>query len=84
MIAFFSGIFVPRLFIHPIGQQIVSLATPIWQITAIEKITDLQSFDWNSLQEILNYFGIQLLITLTYLSLSHIILQRRMQKAIYQ
>lgn len=82
MVAFFSGIFVPRAFIHTIGQYVVSITTPIWQVKAIEKIANITSYSWDQTQEIWIIFAIQLLIILTYFALSYIIQQRRLKHAV--
>lgn len=81
MIAFFSGIFVPRSFIHQVGQIVVSLATPIWQVKAVEKISELSTVTWQQTQDIWYIFAIQLLIALTYFALSYILQQGRLKRA---
>lgn len=82
MVAFFSGIFVPRSFIHNIGQIGVSIATPIWQVKAIEKISSLTSYNGSQMQEIWVIFAIQILIIFTYFALSYIVQQGRLKHAI--
>lgn len=72
LIAFTSGLFVPREFVSPIMQQIAQVATPIWQVKADEIIVSAETLSQTQLNTVFQYMGIQLLIALAYASLTYI------------
>lgn len=79
-LAFASGLFVPRAFIAQPMQFVASIASPIWQVKANEIILMSPGQLTASHQEqVLIYFGIQLLLTLAYYALSFVIQKYRQQ-----
>lgn len=82
-IAFASGIFAPREFIAQPMQSLASLATPIWQVKADELILGSNTLTTDSWQQILSYFGIQLLLAFAYYGLSFVLHKYRQLNSIY-
>ncbi|MGH2097345.1 ABC transporter permease [Aerococcus urinaeequi] len=72
LIAFTSGLFVPRDFTSPIMQQIAQVATPIWQVKTDEIILSAENLSQKQMTTIFQYMGIQLLIALAYMALTYI------------
>lgn len=72
LIAFTSGLFVPRDFTSPIMQQIAQVATPIWQVKTDEIILSAENLSQKQMATIFQYMGIQLLIALAYMALTYI------------
>lgn len=72
LVAFTSGIFMPRDFISPIMQQISQVATPVWQIKTDEIILSAETLSQSQYNTIFQYMGIQVLIGLAYMSLTYI------------
>lgn len=77
LIAFSSGIFVPRAFISPLMQQFASFATPIWQVKTTEIILESTILSAEQLGSLFELIGIQLLIAVTYFMASFIIQKYR-------
>lgn len=82
-VAFTSGLFVPRDFIAPAVQQLASIASPIWQVRANEIILSSNNLSSESLQQVLVFLGIQLLIGLAYFAVSFVIQNYRHKNSIY-
>lgn len=72
LVAFTSGLFIPRNFTSPVMQQIAQIATPIWQVTADEIILSAENLSPTQLNTVFQYMGIQVLIALAYMSLTYI------------
>lgn len=72
ILAFTSGIFVPRQFVSPFMQQIAQIATPIWQVKTNEIIVSAENLSNVQMTEIYQNMGIQLLIAVSYLALTYI------------
>lgn len=82
-VAFASGLFAPREFIAQPMQSLASLATPIWQVKADELILGSNHLTAENWQQILSYFGIQLLLGFAYYGLSFVIHKYRQLNSIY-
>lgn len=72
LVAFTSGIFMPRNFISPFMQQLAQIATPVWQVRTDEIILSAETLSQTQYNTIFQYMGIQLLIGLAYMSLTYI------------
>lgn len=72
LVAFTSGLFIPRNFTSPVMQQIAQIATPIWQVKADEIILSAENLSPTQLNTVFQYMGIQVLIALAYMSLTYI------------
>lgn len=72
LVAFTSGLFIPRNFTSPVMQQIAQIATPIWQVKADEIILSAENLNSTQLNTVFQYMGIQVLIALAYMSLTYI------------
>lgn len=72
LVAFTSGIFMPRNFISPFMQQLAQIATPVWQVRTDEVILSAETLSQTQYNTIFQYMGIQLLIGLAYMSLTYI------------
>lgn len=72
IVAFTSGIFVPRQFVSPFMQQIAQIATPIWQVKTNEIIVSAETLTSAQMTNIFQNMGIQLLIAVAYLALTYI------------
>lgn len=72
LVAFTSGLFIPRNFTSPVMQQIAQIATPIWQVKADEIILSAENLNPTQLNTVFQYMGIQVLIALAYMSLTYI------------
>lgn len=83
VLAFSSGIFIPRAFVSQTMQQIASFATPIWQVKGAEILMDSTSLAFADIQPFYQMLGIQLLIGATYYSISFVIQKYRRQQSIY-
>ncbi|MGO4938287.1 ABC transporter permease [Fundicoccus sp. Sow4_H7] len=82
-LAFASGLFVPREFVSPVMQQVASVGSPIWQVRADEIILTNPSLSNNGLQELLTFFGIQILLIVAYYGLSFMVQSYRRKQNIY-
>lgn len=83
LLAFFSGIFTPRELVDVSMQKVAMIATPIWNMMNVEKILDLNQWDWTGLQPIVQTFGIELGITLAYFALAYMVQRHRLKNALY-
>lgn len=72
LVAFTSGIFMPRSFVSPFMQQLAQVATPVWQVKTDEIILSAETLSQSQYTTIFQYMGIQLLIGLAYMSLTYI------------
>lgn len=77
LVAFTSGLFIPRNFTSPVMQQIAQIATPIWQVKADEIILSAENLSPTQLNTVFQYMGIQVLIALAYMSLTYIYRRHR-------
>ena len=83
VLAFFSGLFVPLEFVDKTAQSLVSIASPIWYMRTNKLIMELKQIQWNDMTQILQNFGIQLLIAIAFLGMSYIIQRHRLVNRIY-
>lgn len=83
VLAFFSGLFVPIDFVDKTAQSLVSIASPIWYMRTNKLIMELKEIQWDDMTQILQNFGIQLLIAMAFLGLSYIIQRHRLVNRIY-
>lgn len=77
LIAFGSGVFVPRMFISGIFQTVVSIASPIWLVKTSELFMDNSNIDASIMSQYWQYFSIMILIGLVFYSLSFFIMKYR-------
>ncbi|UUX32753.1 ABC transporter permease [Fundicoccus culcitae] len=82
-VAFASGLFVPRQFVSPIMQQIAMLASPFWQVRADEIILSNPALSNGGAQDLLTFFGIQILLIAAYYALSFMVQSYRRRQNIY-
>lgn len=83
VLAFASGIFVPREFVSPVLQQVASFATPIWQVKGTEIILDSTTLSLESIQPFYTILGTQILIGFAFYAISFVIQKYRQQNSIY-
>lgn len=83
VLAFASGIFVPRAFVSPLMQQIASFATPIWQVKGTEIVLDSTTLSLESIQPFYTMLGTQILIGFAFYAISFVIQKYRQQNSIY-
>lgn len=83
VLAFFSGLFVPLEFVDKTAQSLVSIASPIWYMRTNKLIMELKEIQWDDMTQILQNFGIQLLIAIAFLGMSYIIQRHRLVNRIY-
>ena len=83
VLAFASGIFVPRAFVSPLMQQVASFATPIWQVKGTEIILDSTTLSLESIQPFYTMLGTQILIGFAFYAISFVIQKYRQQNSIY-
>ena len=79
LIAFGSGIFVPLEVVSPFLRSLVSLVSPIWNIRLTKLLFNLETWTIGQRQEALSYVGIQVLLGVTYLTLSLLIMKYRLK-----
>lgn len=83
LLAFSSGIFVPREVVHPVMQRVASFATPIWQVKAGEVIMDTRVLTFEHLEPAFQMMGIQVLIGITFYLISFVLQKYRSQQSVY-
>lgn len=83
VLAFASGIFVPRAFVSPLMQQFASFATPIWQVKGTEIVLESTTLSLESIQPFYTMLGTQILIGFAFYAISFVIQKYRQQNSIY-
>ncbi len=82
-LAFISGIFMPRAFINDFLQNIASFAAPVWQVRADELILSVEVLNNAQVNQLLQYFGIELLIMAAYLAAGFVVNKYRQVNNVY-
>lgn len=83
LLAFSSGVFVPREVVHPVMQRLASFATPIWQVKAGEIIMNTRVLTFEHLEPAFQMMGIQVLIGITFYLISFVLQKYRSQQSVY-
>lgn len=65
--------------VSPFLRSLVSLVSPIWNIRLTKLLFNLETWTIGQRQEALSYVGIQVLLGVTYLTLSLLIMKYRLK-----
>lgn len=82
VIAFGSGLFLPRFLVPDFMQKVISIASPIWQVKANELIVSSQEISGDNWHKILTYFTIQILLGLCYYAMTFVVQKYRLHNKV--